>query len=199
MKSFTKKAEAVIQKHGGQPDDGTYEWKMETRFGPLHLSIDNDSVMTRFDFPHLAHPELGCNPYSGKWNHHYFNTWTVEQAVADLDEKLTRITPTSLEEFSDATSLLPDVIATTVIDERGVDLTDPTYVSPASFLDHDAATRWFIDHATQRTTFLYDNNARLRKLFKTDQGRDALYAFVEHWLDAYIHNPLDYRRKRPLL
>jgi len=199
MKHFAKKAKAVIQQHGGQPDDGTYEWKMDTRFGPLRLSVDGDAVMTKFDFPHLAHDELGCNPFSGKWNFHYFDSWTVEQAIADLEWRLNIVKPTSLEEFSDATSLLPDVIATTVIEERGVNLTDPLYVSVDRFLDHAAATKWFVDHVTQRVVFLYDSNVRLRKLFRSNKGRDALYAFTQHWLDAYVHNPPDFRKKRPLL
>jgi len=199
MKHFAKKAKAVILKHGGQPDEGSYEWVLDTKYGPLHLSVDDDTVFTRFDFPKVAHPETDCNPFSGKWNFHYIQGWTVEQAVADLDDKLARVKPTTLEQFTEATGLLPEVIASTVIEERDVNLTDPTYVPVDSFLDHDAAVQWFVNHVAWRTVFLYDNNDRLRKLFKTDQGRDGLYAFTEHWLDAYIHNPPDFRKKRPLL
>jgi len=44
-------------------------------------------VFCRFDDPDAAQEILGiraCNPYSGKWNHHYFDPWTLEAALKDL-------------------------------------------------------------------------------------------------------------------
>jgi len=196
MKGFAKGARAVIQKHGGQPDESAYEWMLDTKFGPLHLSVNDDSVMTRFDFPKVAHPETACNPYSGKWNHHYLRGCTPKQALADLDARLKRIKPTSPDELADATNLVPDAIIRTVIQERGVNLSDPPY---APELNHGAALQWFVGHVVRRLIFLFDTDPPFTRLLKSDGGRDALYAFVSHWLDAYLNNPLNFRRSRSLL
>jgi hypothetical protein len=34
---------------------------------------------------------LGANPYSGKWNHHYFENWTPETAAVHFESELNRL------------------------------------------------------------------------------------------------------------
>ncbi|MGO8744665.1 MAG: hypothetical protein ACLQNE_01625 [Thermoguttaceae bacterium] len=73
---------------------------METKAGRLLLSVDANqrlglgTVFTCFDDPKVARALVpDCNRFSGKWNHHYFDGWTVEGALADLEFQLKRIVP----------------------------------------------------------------------------------------------------------
>jgi hypothetical protein len=67
-----------------------YIFRLETRYGSLELTVASNciggpgTVFTRFDEPQRASPSLDCNPYSGKWNHHYFDSWSVEEAVKNF-------------------------------------------------------------------------------------------------------------------
>ena len=71
---------------------------LHTKAGRLTLHPDDHdyagevgTVFSRFDNPQAARRFVDCNPHSGKWNHHYFNGWTVETAIADLASQLRRI------------------------------------------------------------------------------------------------------------
>lgn len=190
-----------------------YEFEYDSKFGPLRISVyprDTQAggpgdVMTRFEFPKVAHPATDCNRYSGKWNRHYFDPWTVENALADIERWIALIEPTTLEQFVQATSIVPSAVAETVVAERchrGNELCDPPYAFACEKgLDHEASKSWFIAHVERRTIFLWDCNPRIARILGSegDSGRDTLYAFVEHWLDAYQHNQPDYRDKHPLL
>jgi hypothetical protein len=91
----------MIGRLGGVRSDGIYQWELATRYGRLDLTVRENrcegpgTVFTRFDDPSTAHRHLDCNPYSGKWNHHYFDGWTVEAAIADLEHRLRSVLPTS--------------------------------------------------------------------------------------------------------
>lgn len=218
---FVTAASSLIEKHGGTPSRPPFqngitgglhtEFTLNSKFGPLRLSVyerTTDSggpgdVMTRFEFSRLTSLSTGCNPYTGKWNHHYFSPWTTDDALADIERWLKQIQPTSLEAFAEATSLLPGVIAQTVITERcprGTELCDPPYAFAGDEgLEHEASAAWFISHVERRTIFLWDVNPRIQDILRSDAGRDVLNAFVNHWLDAYMNNQPEYRRRRSML
>jgi len=218
---FVRTASVLIEQHGGLPTRPLFEngitggvhteFALDSKFGPLRLSVyerTTDSggpgdVMTRFEFARLAAPSTGCNPHSGKWNHHFFSPWTADDALEDVAQRLKQVQPTSLEDFVGETSLLPGLIAQAVIADRysrGNELCDPAYAfAGGGGLDHDASVAWFVSHVERRTVFLWDVNPRIRDILRGDSGRDVLYAFVGHWLDAYADNQPEYRRKRPLM
>jgi len=196
MNKFQKQATALIQEHGGEhvEDD---RWEMWTKFGPLTLHVWEDAVMTRFEFPKVAFPRTGCNRYSGKWNFHYSGN-EVETAINDFSFHLDKVEAKSVDKFVDATSLVPDVISDTVIQESEADFQDPPYMGDRG-LSHEDAKVWLGLHCTQRLIFLYENNSRIREQLESDSGRDVAYAFVEHWLMAYLDSPPKYRERKPIL
>lgn len=101
-----------------------------------------------------------------------------------------------LDEFADQTSLLPGIVAQTVIAERcpqGTELCDPPHVCAG--LSHAEAVRWFVRDVEHRTLFLFNKNPRFRAVLLRVSGRETLYAFVNHWLDGYLQNPPEYRKK----
>jgi len=77
-----------------QDNDG---FILQTKVGPLTLyptTLGNDelgTVFARFDNPDAARQLVGCNPFSGKWNHHYFDGWSVEAAMDDFSARLRRV------------------------------------------------------------------------------------------------------------
>ena len=75
--------------------DGEWYYDIETPVGLLRVRPDENtiggpgSVFCRFDEPKRAKEAgVGCNPHSGKWNHHYFDGWPVEIALEDFQAKL---------------------------------------------------------------------------------------------------------------
>jgi len=90
---FEGQAVETIKSHYGTPtDEARREYTMPTKYGPLWLHVvadfgDIGTVFTRFDNADMAAPHTGCNPYSGKWNHHYFH-WDLSAAVHDLQQQL---------------------------------------------------------------------------------------------------------------
>lgn len=97
---FVREATSLIEKYGGvangNHNDDHYDWTMETKYGRLVLRVEDEqvggpgTVFTRFDEPDRAYGDLNCNPYSGKWNHHYFEG-TVKAALVDLEYQLKRV------------------------------------------------------------------------------------------------------------
>lgn len=187
--------------HDGLPD---YEFTYNSKYGELRLHVlprtsgqaGPGDVMTRFHFAKMANPHTGCNPFSGKWNHHYFDGYSEKSALDAFKASMERVAPTPLDDFMDETAIVPRAVAETVVGERGVMLVDPLYAGENG-LNHEQAKAWFIEHVERRTVMLWDNNKRFRKILESDgdNGRDTLYAFVEHWLDAYLDSPLDYRKE----
>lgn len=97
---FVRRCNELIARLGGVRSDGMYQWELATRYGRLGLTVRENwregpgTVFTRFDDPSTARRHLECNPYSGKWNHHYFDGWTVEAAIADFEYRLQSVLPT---------------------------------------------------------------------------------------------------------
>jgi len=66
-----------------------YDWTLPTDLGPLLVSVHSGSpdIFCRFDDTARAKARLGArygrlNPYSGKWNFHFPEEWTVEDMFA---------------------------------------------------------------------------------------------------------------------
>lgn len=84
---ITKVRELLLSLRAEQRED---RFALQTKAGRLTLRPTENmteglgTVFGRFDDPEAARQLVDCNPYSGKWNHHYFNGWTVETAIQDL-------------------------------------------------------------------------------------------------------------------
>jgi hypothetical protein len=99
---FVRMATQLLLDMGAKQDGGeVYPLTLETKAGRLFLSVTENAtdgpgtVFTCFmDDPKAARALVpDCNPCSGKWNHHYFNDWSVEAALADVEFQLKRILP----------------------------------------------------------------------------------------------------------
>ena len=94
---FAKGVIAFLESLGAKPTaDGWYQYTLETPLGKLLFSLSDNttggpgSVMCRFDEPDRA-IALGCNPYTGKWNRHYFDGWTTDAAMADFSRAMSAL------------------------------------------------------------------------------------------------------------
>jgi hypothetical protein len=97
---WEKQANDLIESLGAKLVDEWYPWRLETKAGTLILLVQAHkgrkiggpgTVFTRFDSPPDARELVDCNPYSGKWNHHYFDGWTMENSLADLQYWLRKV------------------------------------------------------------------------------------------------------------
>jgi hypothetical protein len=92
---FLAEATKLLLDLGARRDGGeTYEFTLPTKAGLLRLHPEEDrldglgTVFACFDDPQAARELVSCNKFSGKWNHHYFEDWTVEAAIDDLSAQL---------------------------------------------------------------------------------------------------------------
>lgn len=211
QEQFRQRAAEVIRRVGGTEltdEDGGYRFHLDTKYGLLRLHISEHdqqegpgTVFGCFENATAA-TRINCNPHSGKWNFHYFGSWTVEAALGDLEKNLRRVLPTSLDDFIIQTSLVPVAVVETVLQERAERpnlMADPLYVPADRRLDHSQAADWFVAHVERRVVLLNDTNRQLHKLLRSENGRDVLYGFVHHWLDAYVFDPVRYRKEHPLV
>lgn len=92
---FVKQVREMLLEMGAEQKDEYLV--LQTKAGALTLHPTENlteglgTVFTRFDNPQAARQLVDCNPYSGKWNHHYFKGWSVESAVEDLFIQLTKV------------------------------------------------------------------------------------------------------------
>lgn len=79
---------------------------MQTPLGPLDIRVFDDWVHTCFVAVKAAHPwtvrhaRMECNPYSGKWNFHFWNNETPDVAISHIGHyigKLLAYQPTDAE------------------------------------------------------------------------------------------------------
>lgn len=103
LKRFTQfhsKVSAWIESIGGvrNPDDSLHDFTVATKAGSYHCSPDchcegdgYGDLMGRFDSVDLARQFVDCNPYSGKWNHHFFGDWTMETIMPELKHQFRNI------------------------------------------------------------------------------------------------------------
>lgn len=88
-------------------------------------------------------------------------------------------------DFTTLAPLLPQVVASAVIAEAAA-------FSGGELPDATRLTAYLTNHAAEVTAA----NTRFRKILKSTQGRDFLYAFMRHWLAAELRRtqPTLYRR-----
>ena len=95
---FVQRCTALITDLGGVRSEGMYEWGLQTRYGRLELNVRENTtsgpgtVFTRFVDAKAALPQTGCNQYSGKWNHYWFEG-TVDYALKELEHRLKAVMP----------------------------------------------------------------------------------------------------------
>ena len=92
---FLAQAVKALLDLGAKQDGGeTYRFTIQTKAGRLRLHPDANqtegpgTVYTCFDDPQAARQFVDCNRFSGKWNFHYFDGWTVETAIKDFSARL---------------------------------------------------------------------------------------------------------------
>ena len=97
-----------------------------------------------------------------------------ETVLHEESEQLNEASNHSLAHIEDKTSILPHVVGRTVAERRGL--------GPEE-------TEKFAQHVADRTVHLYNHNPTFKKKLHGagDKGRDHLYAFANHWLDAKSH------------
>jgi hypothetical protein len=210
---FDREIRKLISDVGGVHvgENSAYEYRMNTKAGPLsihiHECVDSPgSVMTRFDHALVGESLVGASVPSGKWNHHFSTGETCDDALDYMRIGFERIQPTSLDAFMDETAIVPQAVVETALAERGIvneygcrgrlRMTDPIYCGEDR-LDFKAAVAWFTKHCEQRLVQLWDINPRIQRQLASDSGRDIAYAFVHHWLDAYLDSSPKYREKHP--
>jgi hypothetical protein len=224
-RKITKKAERerfdrevrkmIVEEFGAvETPDKMYQYRMNTKAGPLCISVHDGHecpgcVMTRFDFAHQGEAMVGATVPSGKWNHHFRTGTSCNDALEYIREQFERLRPTTLDQFMDATSIVPCAVVETVLQERGISdligtrgrlsMVDPPYMSEEmGRLEFAGNVAWFTQHCEERLISLWDSNPHIRVKLQSDSGLDTVYAFVHHWLDAFVECLPDYRKKHPL-
>jgi hypothetical protein len=90
---FERQIFALLEEKGAtRTPDQVYDWELPTSLGILRIRayahdccrMGPGNVMCRFDEPKRAKEVVDCNPYSGKWNHHFTQAWTAKEAVATM-------------------------------------------------------------------------------------------------------------------
>lgn len=96
---FKQGALALLQRYGAVPSDHCRDWQLASRYGSLFATVYSDSetslgwVACCFpDLPAETANYIGANPYSGKWNHHYFDC-AAEDALRDLAARFRSVMP----------------------------------------------------------------------------------------------------------
>jgi hypothetical protein len=89
-------------------------------------------------------------------------------------KRLAEGTSHSLQHIEDKTSILPHVVGRTVAERRGL---------------KGVEAEKFAQHVADRTVHLYNHNTTFKKKLHGagNKGRDHLYMFANHWLDAKSH------------
>ena len=213
---FKREIVKLIVEWGGIATDEEHgEYRMNTKAGPLslHACLDDDydspcTVFGRFDFALVGSALVGASVPSGKHNFHFSPGVTCDDAIGELRRFFERVKPTTVDHFADQTSLVPVAVVSTVLEEHGINdlrgtrgrlrMTDPLYMhGNPDHKDFNQAVAWFADHCEQRLIQLWDTNPRIRQKLASESGCDVAYAFVAHWLDAYLDCPPKYRDKHP--
>ena len=89
-------------------------------------------------------------------------------------------------------ALCPAIIASLAID-------DAESRANKSVSEQDQA--WFIQHAETWVRWFHANNPKWRKKLdrESNDDRDFVLAFANHWANAFVQNPAVYKKCHPLL
>jgi len=106
--------------------------------------------------------------------------------IRQCDLKPKYLPPTTREHFEACTPIMPGVIAETCLGRRQHTLTP-------------AQAAWFVRHVDVWTRWFHANNPKWKRSLesKSNAGRDQLYVWVNHWLDAYLLDPERYQAQHP--
>lgn len=71
---FIKEVEAYLLSIGAVNNRLFYDWELETVGGKLWINVRAETIFCRFENPAFGakFTRGASNPYSGKWNRHYF-------------------------------------------------------------------------------------------------------------------------------
>jgi len=92
---FLTKVVTMLLNLGAKPGD--FDFALQTKVGLLRIYPTENhveglgTVFSRFDDPAAARESVRCNPYSGKWNFHFFNGWDVDSAIQELTFQLAKV------------------------------------------------------------------------------------------------------------
>jgi len=92
---YHKGAREVVESFGGtmyrqgsDPDSPSAHYRLMTEYGRLDVHVYDNWTATAFDRPRLALAATGCNPYTGKWNHHCSGFGNKDASKARVDQYL---------------------------------------------------------------------------------------------------------------
>jgi hypothetical protein len=99
--------------------------------------------------------------------------------------------PTPKRHF-ESRALCPAIIASLAI-------ADAQVRASKSLTDQDQA--WFIQQAETWVRWFHANNPKWRKKLEreSNEDRDFVSQFVNHWADFFVQNPDAYKNRHPLL
>ena len=89
-------------------------------------------------------------------------------------------------------ALCPAIIASLAI-------TDAEFRAKKPVSEQDQA--WFIQQAETWVRWLHANNRKWRKRLEqeSNEDRDFVLAFVNHWANAFVNDPQTYKGRHPIL
>ena len=99
--------------------------------------------------------------------------------------------PTPKRHF-DMRAICPEIIGSLAI-------TDAQARAKNAVSEQDRA--WFIQQAETWVRWFHANNRKWRNRLdrESNDDRDFVLAFVNHWADAFVRNPEAYKKRHPIL
>lgn len=94
---FVQEIKRLLVQAGAEPIGE--DFVLQTKAGRLTLRPSENrseglgTVFCRFDDPQTAKELVDCNPYSGKWNFHFFNGWSLAAALHHFAFSLAKVMP----------------------------------------------------------------------------------------------------------
>ncbi len=98
-------------------------------------------------------------------------------SAANVTKRKVKMKQYTFQEMTSRTSLLPFLAAETILEKANLSL---------------EVYQDFIQSCNIRALAHYNNNEDFRKNLDSGRGRDTLYMFIPHWLEAYNKNPQQY-------
>jgi hypothetical protein len=89
------------------------------------------------------------------------------------------------KDFEAATALVPDLIASIVLENRTHNLTTDQ-------------VDWFARHCDARLRWFYEHKPEWRRKLQGPNGRDEAYMWIGHWADGFTLRPDTYMARHPM-
>lgn len=113
-----------------------------------------------------------------------------------LGRPVVRKPPTAPDVFEDRTSLMLDVVIDTIVERASYDHRKATQQEKLPVSDEDMA--YFRTHSATWVRWFHANDPKWRRKLNGNGGRDMVYMFVTHWLEAFLNDPDSYRVRHPM-